>query len=132
MCMQKFLRSTRGCWDGTTITNFSAHRQFANVCVHAFPPSSIVLLKHNCGLTSKPTNLLCFSSDVTTFCSISPLLLNYDTTQRFIHSITTPHEDESALLRHHTKIRLLNYDTTRTFIHSITTPHKDSSAQLRH
>ena len=127
----KVFRSTG--WAGTTITNFSAHRQFVNVCVHAFPPSSIVLLKHNCGLTWKPTNLLCFSSDVTTiFCFISPLLLNYDTTQRFIHSITTPHEDESALLRHHTKIRLLNYDTTRTFIHSITTPHKDSSAQLRH
>ena len=42
--MQMFWGQEAAVWVGTTITNFSARRQFVNVCVHAFPPSGIVLL----------------------------------------------------------------------------------------
>ena len=42
-------------------------------CVFAcFSSPSIVLLTHNCGLPSKPINLVFFSSDVTKFCSVYP------------------------------------------------------------
>ena len=42
-------------------------------CVFAcFSSPGIVLLTHNCGLPSKPINLVFFSSDVTTFCSVYP------------------------------------------------------------